>query len=181
MGKFFLYLFIAFAVLILLFFPIFLSADVYYQIRNKKVGFCISLYGKIKLVGGYISTYNGGFAIHLSEKKALLTGYREMEERRKNFPFQDFFTFQKISLNIRTGAEYFLPLYALNLINSIVLCIRPALQERIKSKLGIENGDELKVSARVVLKMTIFKQLKGFIKYAFRRVLSTWKMKRSTS
>ncbi len=181
MGKFFLYLFIAFAVLVLFFFPIFLSVDVYYQIRSKKVGFCISLYGKIKLLGGYISTYNGGFAIHLSEKKALLTGYREMEERRKNFHFLDFFTFQKISLNIRTGADYFLPLYALNLVKSIVLYIRPAFQKRIKSKLGIENGDELKLSARVILKMTAFKQLKGFIKYTFRRILSTWKMKKSTS
>lgn len=181
MGKFFLYAGISFAVLLVLFFPILLDADLYYQIRSKKLGFCISLYGKIKIVGGYISTYYGGLAIHLSEKKAFLTGYREMEERRKNFPFRDFFTLKKISLHIRTGADYLFPLYTLNMVKSIFTCIRPEYKKLLYSNLWLENGDELRLSARITVKITLFKQLKALIKYMFRRIAAIWKTKKSTA
>ena len=181
MSKFFLCGLISLAVLLVLFFPIFLNADFYYQIRSKKVGFYLSLYGKIKLIGGYISTYPGGVAIHLSQKKALLTGYREMDEQRKKFPFQDFFTLKKISLHIRTGAEYFFSLYALQTVKTIVTHIRPKYGRIIDSNLSLVNGDELRISARIITKSTLFKQVKGIIKYIVSRILSIWKMKKSTT
>lgn len=181
MGKFFLYALIIFAVFFVLFVPILLHTDFYYQIRSKKVGFCVTLYGKIKLFGGYISTYQGGIAVHFSQKRALLTGYREMDEQRKKYPLRDFFDVKKVSLNIRTGADYLFPLYALKIVTSIVLHVRPDYREHITSRLSLENGDELKLSARVVLKSSLFRQCKGFIKYIVRRKITTWKMKKSMS
>ncbi len=132
-------------------------------------------------MGGYIATYYGGLAIHISEKKAFLTGYREMEERRKNFPFQDFFTLKKISLHVRTGANYLLPLYTLQLASGLFSLFRPSYRKLVQSKLWLENGDELRLSARIIVKITLFKQLTGFIKYKVRRILSAWKMKKSTN
>lgn len=181
MGKFFLSFGIAFAVLLVLFFPIFLNTDLYYQIRSNKLGFCISLYGKIKLSGGYISTYYGGLAIHLSEKKALLTGYKEMEEQRKKFSFRDFFTLKNISVHIRTGAEYFLALYALHMASGLFTFFSPAYRKIVHSNFCLENGDELRLSARIIVKSTLFQQLMGFIKYTVRRIMSAWKMKNSTT
>lgn len=60
---------------VLLFFPIFLEADVHYDMNRKKFGFALYAYKVIKLIGGYVTTYPGGIALHISPKKAILKPY----------------------------------------------------------------------------------------------------------
>lgn len=70
---------------VLLFFPIFLEADVHYDMNRKKFGFALYAYKVIKLIGGYVTTYPGGIALHISPKKAILKPYSGMDSERKRF------------------------------------------------------------------------------------------------
>ena len=83
MGK--LFFFVVLLPLAVLFFPIYFEADAHYDLNRKKLGFATYFYKKIPLVGGYVSTYKGGVAFHISDKKAILVPYKKMESERKKF------------------------------------------------------------------------------------------------
>lgn len=72
---------------ILLFFPIFLEVDIHYDMNRKKFGFALYAYKVLKLIGGYVTTYPGGIALHISPKKAILKPYSGMDSERKKFSF----------------------------------------------------------------------------------------------
>lgn len=137
------------------------------------------LYGKFKLMGGYITTCPGGLAIHASEKRAILLKYRDMEKQRKNFSFCDLFTCKKVRLCIRTGPEYLLPVYTFSLVKNVVE--RITAREILDGEFWLEAGDELRIAAELILSFTIGKQLKALLKYLFGRIKKKWKMKKSTA
>ena len=83
MGEFFVYSFFAGAVLLL--FPIFIYADIYADAAENRAWFCISLFGKLKLFGGYAEVRTEGFVFHLTKKKAVLLPYSELAAARKRF------------------------------------------------------------------------------------------------
>ena len=68
MGRLFFFVGILFAVL---FFPIYLETDAHYDMNRKKLGFAVYAYKKLPIIGGYVSTYRGGIAFHISEKKEI--------------------------------------------------------------------------------------------------------------
>ena len=76
MGRLFFFVGILFAVL---FFPIYLETDAHYDMNRRKLGFAVYAYKKLPLIGGYVSTYRGGIAFHISEKKAILLPVRFMK------------------------------------------------------------------------------------------------------
>lgn len=86
---------------VLLFFPIFLEADVHYDMNRKKFGFALYAYKVIKLIGGYVTTYPGGIALHISPKKAILKPYSGMDSERKRFSFTK--AFRIVSFSLTTG------------------------------------------------------------------------------
>lgn len=61
---------------ILLFFPIFLEVDIHYDMNRKKFGFALYAYKMLKLIGGYVTTYPGGIALHISPKRPFLNPTR---------------------------------------------------------------------------------------------------------
>ena len=180
MGKIFLWGALIISLCILLLFPIVITTDAYYLLRSKKIAFSIRLFGKIKIVGGYLSTYEGGVAIHISDAKAIILGYKEMEERGKSFSFKKLFTLKKFSLHIRTGAEYFLPLYAVEQIRKIIGRIKPSVQKKTEARISLVNGDVLQVATRLSVTTTVLRQIKILIIYLWRRMISKWKMKKLT-
>ena len=180
MGKFFLFFTVLLGGFLSLFFPIFIMADGYYLLKGRKASFCIRLFGKLKLLGGYFSTYHGGLAVHISDTKAFVFGYKEMEEKGKNFPFRKLFTVRKISLYIQTGAEYFLPIYALEQVRQIVEKISSSVREKTAARIRLVDGDELQVATRLTVKTTLFRQIKALIIYIWGRIVKKWKTKKST-
>ncbi len=101
MGRFFLFSAVGLLVLAaLLFFPIFLEADIHYDMNRKKFGFALYAYKVLKLIGGYVTTYPGGIALHISPKKAILKPYSGMDSDRKRFSFTKAFRIVSLRLNI---------------------------------------------------------------------------------
>ena len=105
MGRLFFYFLItALGVIGLLFFPIVVEADVHYDMNRRKFGFALYAYKAWKLVGGYVTTYRGGFALHVSPEKAILKPYSGMNEDRKRFSFVRAFRVISFVLTTETGA-----------------------------------------------------------------------------
>ena len=170
MGKFFLFFCILAIVILAVFFPIKITADGYYLLRSARVNLSIRLFNKIKMIGGYLSSYRGGFALHFSSAKAVVFGYKDVETREKNFPFRKSFKIKKISLHIRTGAEYFLPICSLEIIRRSIAQINPFLKEKSTVEIALINNDELHVAARMTVITTLYKQLKAIVIYLIRRM-----------
>ena len=105
MGRFFLFSAVGLLVLaVLLFFPIFLEADIHYDMNRKKFGFALYAYKVLKLIGGYVTTYPGGIALHISPKKAILKPYSGMDSDRKRFSFTK--AFRIVSLRLTTETSF---------------------------------------------------------------------------
>ena len=83
MGEFFVYSFFAGAALFL--FPVFLYADLYGDLGCNRVWFCISLFHRVRLFGGYAELRAEGFLFHLTKKKAVLLPFTEFAAARKRF------------------------------------------------------------------------------------------------
>lgn len=83
MGEFFVYSFFAGTALLL--FPIFLYVDAYADIAENRAWFCISLFHRLKLLGGYAQVRAEGLVFHLTKKKAVLLPYSELATARKQF------------------------------------------------------------------------------------------------
>jgi hypothetical protein len=91
---------VAILLLVLLFFPIVFHSSAHFDVNRKKFAFSVRLYGNIKLIGGYITTYKGGVALHISQKKAILIPYKEMNNERKKFSFFNPFFISDASFRI---------------------------------------------------------------------------------
>ena len=62
-----------FIMVLLLIFPFVLSVYAYYDVKLKRVYFAIYLFGKIKIISGYVKLRKkGGVYVHLTEDKALI-------------------------------------------------------------------------------------------------------------
>lgn len=172
MSRFFLWFGISLLLFILIFFPIVTEIDAHFDIREKKVGFSIFFYRLFKIFGGYINTYPGGIAMHLSRKKAILFPYRNMKEDGKRFSF--FKSVKPIYTRIttETGVEYLLPITAITLfLQAISLTKKP----KIENNLWLTDGDVLKISARVAFYFSLYTLLCNFIKFLKEKITLLWR------
>jgi hypothetical protein len=64
--------------------------------NGRKLAFCVRAYRFIKLLGGYIATYKGGLAAHISDKKAVLIPYSDLDNERKRFSVIKTFSLRKL-------------------------------------------------------------------------------------
>lgn len=162
---------------LLLFIPIYFYTDVYYDIRDKKLGFCLTLYDKIKLVGGYATAIAGGVAFHISQKKALLFTYRDMDEERKKYSPQKGFHLKMVALAIETGAEYFLPTLFLQKTAKACVAFFAENKRILRSEIALLNDDCFRVFGKIKVRITIFSQLCILIKYLTGRIMAIWQRK----
>ncbi len=182
MGRLFFYFLItALGVIGLLFFPIVVEADVHYDMNRRKFGFALYAYKTWKLAGGYVTTYPGGFALHISPDKAILKPYSGMESDRKKFSFVRTFRVLSFSLLTETGAEYLLPVSVVHAVLRAVFFSFGGDRENIRNNLWLTDGDELRISADLVLRFNLYLLLRAFMKSLKEKIKNLWQKKTKKS
>ena len=175
-GLFFVIFIVSLSVLGILFFPVYLQTDAHYDMNGRKFAFSIRAYKIIKLVGGYIATYQGGLAVHLSEKKAVLIPYSAMDKERKRFSAFRTFRLKTLSITSETGAEYLMPVALSQVAFRVYFFAMGGKKEKLENNLWLTDGDILKISVHFIIRFNLFIYLKEKIK-----VLCQTKIKRSTT
>jgi len=183
MGRFFLYAFIiVLSILCLLFLTIYLETDGHYDMNGRKLIFSVRAYKAFKLIGGYIATYPGGLALHVSPKKAILIPYSDMDKERKRFSIVRTFRLKVLNLTVETGAEYLMPTALAQTFFRIVFMVLGGKKEKIENNLWLVEKDILRVSLNFIVRLNVFMLLCNFIKYLKEKVklLCQTKMRKST-
>ena len=164
MGRLFFWLFIGGVVLLtLLFFPVYLDLDAHYDMNRKKFAFIAKAYGVIKLIGGYIATYQGGLAVHISEKKAILVPYNEVEGERKRLSVIRTFRLKTLSITTETGAEYLLLTSFAQLLFRVYFLINGGKKEKLENNFWLTDGDVLRISVNCSLRFNLYIILRNLI------------------
>ena len=142
--------------LILLFFPIYVKTDVHYDMNGRKLAFSLSLYKVLRVFGGYIATYPGGLAMHISEKKAILIPYRDLDSKRKRFSVIRAFRLKELNITVETGAEYLLPVSIFQVLFRIFFFVQGGKKEKIENNLWLTDGDVLRISSNLTVRFNLF-------------------------
>ena len=157
MGRFFFWLLIwVIAVLILLFFPVYLALDAHYDMNRKKFAFMTKAYGFIKLIGGYVATYQGGLAVHISDKKAILIPYSEVEGERKRLSVLRTFRLKTLSSTTETGAEYLFLTALAQMFFRAYFLIKGGKEEKLENNFWLTDGDVLRISVNCSLRFNLY-------------------------
>ena len=173
---------VSLSILALLFFPVYLETNAHYDMNGRKFAFSVHLYKIIKLIGGYIATYKGGLAVHVSPKKAILIPYSEMNNERKRFSVIRTFRLKTLTITSETGAEYLLPVTLAQSAFRIYFFAMGGKKEKIENNLWLTDGDTLRISLHFIIRFNLFIILRNFVKYLKEKikVLCQTKIKKST-
>ena len=173
-------LFVLVAICILLLLPIFLRTSIYYDVNKRKFSFSIELYRIFRILGGYVATYKGGLAIHVSDKKAIVIPYSELDKERKRFSFTRTFHLKSFILTTETGAEYLVPMAMTHMILRTYFFIKGGKKEKIKNNLWLLDGDVLRISLKCVFFFNGLMLLKSFFKFIKEKII-LWQKKTKNS
>ena len=174
MGSFLIFLMIV----LLLIVPIYISTDLYFDVVSGKIGCQISLYKKIKLLGGYFTPCAGGFALHVSDKKARLFTYQQIEAGGRQLTFESGLKVTSIKCIAEIDPEYLFGVWVVdNLLKTALLFQRqmPILESAVYLK---ESG--FRIFLRASLRFTLIAILQGLVKYLYRRVKGCQRRKSAT-
>ena len=148
-----------------IFLPIPLKVNAHYDMNRRKFAFSIYLFGFLRILGGYVATYKGGLAVHISKKKAILLPYSQINSERKKFSFLRTFRLKSIVLTTETGAEYLLPMALTHTCVRTYFILKGGKKEKIEQNLWLTDGDVLRISSTVVVHFTIFMLLQQLLKF----------------
>ncbi len=163
MGRLFFFALSVIGIAALLFFPIYLETDAHYDMNRRKFTFAVYAYKFIPIIGGYVATYSGGLALHVSKRKAILIPYSKLNSERKKFSFVKTFRLKTFLLTTESGAEYiFLTALAHTVLRTLFF-IRGGKKEWIENNLWATDGDVLRVSLNCLIYFNLFILLKNFI------------------
>lgn len=136
-------LYITVAVFVVLIFPIFIKTEVFFDKNVKKAFFAITLYGKIKILGGYAEIIKEGLAFHLSRKKAVILPFASLD-MRKQFSLTKDYRIYSFYLLTELGSE-----------NSAAIPFTAAMIENVASKISFTvasyNNPRLKLRSDILL------------------------------
>ena len=179
-GSFF-FIGIFFAVVVFLFFPIYVKGDAHYDLMRKKCAIDVTLFKKIKIFGGYITTYKGGLAIHKNKRTAILLPFEELDNERKRFSFIKTFKFVSFHSIIECSAEYFFLFNFLQRTSTILKKFNQKL-ENTSMQLWLTQEKSLKITFNCVLWFNVFILLLDIIEYLRGKLKNKWqiKLKKST-
>ena len=166
-----------FLTILVLFLPIFIRTVAHYDMNRKKFCFSIYLFSFIKILGGYIATYDGGLAVHLSPKKAYLLPYNQMDKEGKKFSFARTFYWKKASLTTETGAEYLLLNMLLHAVLRLLFFAKKGKLENINNNVWIMDGDVFRASISLTVWFTIFLLLKNLCIFIKEKLQILWRKK----
>ena len=130
----------------ILFFPIYIETNAHYDMNRRKLALGIYLYKILRIFGGYLATYNGGLAFHVSEKKAIIIPYSQVNKERKRFSIFRAFRLKSLYLTIETGAEYLLTMATMQKILETYFTLKSGHPCLYQGVLWLNNGDLLRIS-----------------------------------
>lgn len=182
MDRLLLYLLLSVLILgFLLFFPITLVTDAHYDMNRKKFGFAIYIYNSIKVIGGYVATYNGGLAVHITPKKAILLPYSKLNSQRKRFSFMKTFRLITLRITTETGAEYLLPVTTAHTFLRAYFLSKGRARENIENNLWLTDGDILRISLHSVVFFNGYILIVSFVKFLKEKMSILWQKKKKRS
>jgi hypothetical protein len=170
---------------ILLFFPIFLSADVYFDVKQGKLFCALRLFGKVTVFGGYVTLEKEGIAVHISPQKALFFPFAEMEPKR----FEMTAGFQTYSLQTTIEIGYtefpFAAVVATSLIETVTAALVPVVRSKkeyitVRNTVFLSRGQGVRLTAHYV---TVFNQLTviiAMVKFILEEIIQLWQAKKNT-
>ena len=169
------------AIAILLFLPITFETDLHYDLNRRKLAFSVSIYRIFKIIGGYLTSYPGGIAIHKSSKNAILKPYSQLDSDRKRFSFIRSFRLSSFTLTTETGAEYLFLVAVIQILLRCIFFVYGGTKEKVENNLWLTDGDKLIVSLNFIAYFNIFILLKEFAKFLRGKISLLWqkKMKKS--
>lgn len=165
----------------LLFFPVIIQTDFHYDVNGKKAGFSVCIYKIFKTIGGYMQTYTGGLALHVSKKKAFLIPYSQMDSERKRFSFVRSFRVIAFTLTTETGAEYLLPVSVAHTVLRSYFLATGGEKDNVENNLWLTDGDVLRVSLHSAVYFSLFMLLCNFMKFLKEKIKIIWQKKTKKS
>ena len=163
MGGFFIV--VSAIVLALLFFPIYLEADIYYNAAQKKIAFSMYLFKWIKVIGGYITPYPGGFAFHTKRNKALLMPINDKESGKKRMLKFRRFHISDLAVNTETGAEYLPLTLTVHTMMKGYFLYQGGEKDSYQSHIWLRNGDVFTCSVNGVARFNLYMQICTLLQY----------------
>ena len=147
-----------------LFFPIYLETNAHYDMNRRKLAIGIYLYKVFRVFGGYLATYSGGMAFHVSDKKAIIIPYSQVHAEGKRFSMFRRFRLKSLFLTIETGAEYLLPAHAAHTLADSILQAKYGRNLPHRNVLWLNHGDILRIS----LQFTVYFNLFMLMQYGYK-------------
>lgn len=168
--------------LLLLFFPIFLETDGFYDMNGRKLAFSVKVYKFLRVMGGYLATYRGGIALHISPRKAILVPYSDLDNERKRFSIMRSFRITSLKITVETGAEYLIYTLLVQTIFRLYFLSQGGKRENLRNNLWLREGDVLRISLHFVIRFNLFILMKSFFKSLKEKVkvLCQTKIRKST-
>jgi hypothetical protein len=163
---------------VLLLLPIYISIDLYFDVVSGKIGCQISLYERIKLLGGYFMPCAGGLAFHTSNKKAKLYTYKQIEAGRRQMALSSGAKITSIRWIAEISPEYLLGVWTIENIFKTFHFFRKESPILESTTFLRESG--FRVFARASIYFNLWGILLGWIEYLFRRVKECRKRKSAT-
>lgn len=181
MGRLFLFTKFFSILLIALFFPILISGSLHFDFKRGKYAFCFKIYKKIRIFGGYASFYPEGIALHVSNKKAILLPFRDLNSKRKNFSFVKTFELLSLKMIVEVPIENLLPLVLLDRILNFVKKINGQL-DKYNFLVWGSKDENLKINAKCTLFLNNFILLMNLLQFLWRKIkkICQGKAKKST-
>ena len=179
---FFILLFMSLSIVILLFFPIYLKADGHYDMNGRKLAFSIGIYRYFHILGGYIATYQGGLAVHISPQKAILIPYKNLDNERKRFSIMRRFRLNKINITVETGPEYLLSSIVMQTLFRIIFFILGEEKGKIENNLWVTDGDALRITMNISVRFNLYILLRKLMIAIKEKMKELWRksIKKST-
>ncbi|MBQ3505865.1 MAG: hypothetical protein IJA89_03740 [Clostridia bacterium] len=165
----------------LLFVPITLQTDVHYDMNRRKFAFVVYIYKRIKIIGGYIATYAGGFALHVSPKRVILVPYANVNSERKKFSFMKTFRLITLRLTAETGAEYLFPVATVNTALRAYFLAKGGDINRVENNLWLTDGDVLRLSVHSVVFFNLYMLTVNFLKFLKEKIRILWQRKKKST
>jgi hypothetical protein len=174
MGGLFFYILIV--IVALLFLPVYLTVNWYYDALKGKCVFSLSLMNCIKIFGGYITSYEKGFAVHKNKKTAVLLPYSEMDDERKRFSFLKTFRFHRLTTDVKCSPEYF---FIFDLIRRTINVVSHCNEKlsKINIQISLIHKETISISGKCILDFDLFILSTEFIKFLLRKIKELWQLK----
>lgn len=174
MGR--LFFFVALGIVVL-FCPIYLQTNAHYDMNRRKFCFSVNVYRKIKIIGGYATTYPGGLALHVSKKKAFLLPYAQINDKRKKFSFAKAFRLKSFVLTTESGAEYLFLTALAQAVLRLIFFIKGGKKEGVENNLWLTDGDVLRISLQSIVYFNLFILLRVFITFCKEKIIELCRKK----